>query len=98
MQEGGTSLLSCVGYGELDVSISWRFDGRAVVNSSLVVIYEEDVVSGGTTFKESSLLLCSVDRSSVGSYTCIVSNGISNTSFTVQLTVQFVNGKNYCFN
>lgn len=88
LNTGESALLACIGIGELDVEISWSFDGAPVVNTSLVTIYEEDFVKGGRVFKQSFLQLCSLTLSDAGGYTCITSNSHVITNATTQLTVR----------
>jgi len=89
-------LLSCVGYGQPDVLISWSFNGRTLVNSSLVTIYEDKFVQGAGIFNQSTLQLCSVGMSDAGAYTCTVSNGHIQTTSDVRLTVIIASGKISC--
>jgi hypothetical protein len=76
-----------VGFGEPDVEISWSFNGAPVANTSLVTIYEEDVVQGERLFKQSFLQICSLVESDAGGYTCVVSDGFTSANATTQLTV-----------
>jgi len=85
--EGETALLACVGYGQADVEITWIYDGVAVMNSTLITIFEEDIVQGGRQFKQSFLQLCSVEVSNSGGYTCVISDGETTANSTVELTV-----------
>ena len=87
LNSGETAILSCVGFGEPDVEISWSFNGAPVVNTSLTPIFEENVVQGARIFKQSFLQLCSLSQSNAGVYTCIASSGHSNDNSTLQLTV-----------
>lgn len=85
--EGSTTFLTCVGSGQPDVEITWNNDGKIVINSSLITIYEEDINQGGTQFKLSILQLCSLEIVDSGGYTCIISNGRDSFNITAQLTV-----------
>ncbi len=89
---GDAALLACVGFGEPNVEITWKRDGAAIMNSSLVTITEEEVTQGGRVYKQSFLELCSLMVSDSGVYTCSVSNGETMVNATTQLTVE---GK-YC--
>ena len=40
LNSGETALLSCVGFGEPDVEISWSFNGAPVANTSLTPILD----------------------------------------------------------
>ena len=87
LRTGKTALLSCVGFGESEVEISWTFSGAPVVNTSLITIYEEDVVQGERIFKQSFLQICSLAEADAGGYTCIASDGFTTDNATTQLAV-----------
>ena len=89
---GDTALLTCVGYGQPDVQITWSRNGENISNTSLISIFEEEVTQGGRLFKQSFLELCSLQSSDAGSYVCTVSSGQEKANATTQL---FVSGKNY---
>ena len=84
---GDTALLTCVGYGQPDVQITWSRNGEVVMNSSLITINETDVTRGGRLYKQSYLEICSLEVSDAGNYTCTVSNGESETNSSTQLSV-----------
>lgn len=84
LEEGETALLACVGTG---TEISWSINGQTVVNTSRVTIYEEEVVQGSRTFKQSFLQLCTLEISDTGIYTCEVTNGQITANATVTLDV-----------
>ena len=84
---GDTALLTCVGYGQPDVQITWSRNGENITNASLVSIYEEEVTQGGRLFKQSFLELCSLQSSDAGDYVCTVSNGAATANATTQLLV-----------
>lgn len=79
-------MLTCLGIGEGGVQISWSFNGVTLSNSSLVTIYERDLIRGGNTFKQSLLQLCSLTVSNAGGYTCNVMNGLTVVNATTQVT------------
>ena len=85
--EGETALLVCVGYSRIDVDISWSLNGQTVQNSSLVTIYEEEIVQGSRTFTKSFLQLCSLELSDAGEYTCEVTNGQTTDNATLIIDV-----------
>ena len=89
---GDTALLTCVGYGQPDVQITWsRNNGNNnIVNGSLISIYEEEVTQGGRLFTQSFLELCSVEIFDTGNYTCSVSNGQAAAIGSTQI---FISGK-----
>ena len=87
LSEGETALLACVGFGQPDVDITWRFNGETITNTSLITTYEEEVTQGGRVFKQSFLQLCSLALSDAGGYTCVVSNGLTTANATTQLSV-----------
>ena len=80
-------MLICVGYGQPNVDITWSRDGQVISNSSLVSIYEKDLVQGGRLFRQSFLQLCSVQMADSGVHTCVVSNRMSSVTSTVELSV-----------
>ncbi len=87
---GDTALLVCVGYGIPDLDIIWSANGEVVQNSSIVTIYEEEVIRGGILFIQSYLRLCSLAISNSNIYICSVTNGARIFNATAQL---FVTGK-----
>ncbi len=62
-------------------------DGRAVMNSSLVSISEENILHGERVFRQSFLQICSVGLPDSGAYTCIVSNGLLSMNASSDLDV-----------
>ena len=80
-------MLICVGYGQPNVDITWSRDDQVISNSSLVSIYEKDLVQGGRLFRQSFLQLCSVQMEDSGVHTCVVSNGMPSVTSTVELSV-----------
>lgn len=87
LSTGDTAILVCVTSGQANEEIEWIHNDQSVLNSSLVTIYEEEVIQGGRLFRQSFLQLCSLSESNTGDYTCVVSNGQTTASNTVQLTV-----------
>ena len=90
---GDTALLTCVGYGQYDVDITWSRNGEVITNTSLATVYEQQMTRGGRLYENSFLDLCSLEISDTGSYTCSVSSGQLSTNATIQLSVF---GKGYC--
>jgi hypothetical protein len=84
---GDTALLVCVTYSQQDEAVSWMLNGRSVMNSSLVTIYEEDVTEGELVFRQSFLQLCSLTTSDAGAYYCVVSADQASANATIRLTV-----------
>lgn len=87
LTEGETALLACVGFGLPSAQVTWLYQGQLLENSSLVSVFEEDVVQDGRVFRQSILQLCSVEMSDSGSYVCVVSNGLSSANYSVSLLV-----------
>jgi hypothetical protein len=85
---GETVSLACVGLGEPGVEISWSFNGAPFVSTAQNTIYEEDLVLGGTIFKQSFLQICRLTESDAGDYTCIVSDGYTTANATTKLSVE----------
>ena len=84
---GDTALLTCVGYGQPNVEITWSRNGEVIMNSSLATIHETDVTRGGRLYKQSFLDICSLEVSDTGSYTCTISNGLSTINASISLSV-----------
>ena len=86
---GDTVFLTCVGFGQLqpDVEITWSKNGADIMNSSLVIIYEEEVTEGGRMSKVSTLVLCGLQGSAAGAYNCTVRNNQGTMTATTQLSV-----------
>jgi hypothetical protein len=85
LRTGKTASLICVGVGEPEVEISWSFKGTALVNTSLITIYQEVTEEGG---KISSLHIHNLAESEAGLYTCNVSNGFTTDNATTHLAVR----------
>ena len=86
---GGTALLTCLGFAESGVEISWSFNEAPLVNTSLVAIYERDVVKGGRLLKQSFLQLCGLTVTNGGVYTCLTRSGLTVVSATTLLTGKY---------
>ena len=84
---GDAALLVCVGYGESSVEVTWARNGRTIINTSLISIYQEETVIGNRVFTQSFAQLCSVGLADAGSYTCVVSSGEVSVSSSVEVTV-----------
>ena len=87
LSQGETALLTCVGYGVPYADITWTLNGRAVVNSSLVSISEEEFTEGGLLFKRSTVQICNAKIRNSGDYTCFVYNGLDSVNASTQLTL-----------
>ena len=87
LSEGETTILACVGYGQLGVQVEWTRNGQPVTNTSLISAYQIDIVQHGLTFSQAFLQLCNVEMSDSGNYTCTVSSGPVSFTSTVQVTV-----------
>ena len=85
---GGTALLTCVGYVQPNLEITWLFNGAPVVQSSLVTISAVDVNGTGNSIplRRSFLQICGVTTDQSGSYTCVISNGAESDEHTIELT------------
>ena len=92
LNAGETALLTCVGYGQPSVSISWTFFGQTLERTSLVNIYEERIVRDNVGFTQSFLEICDAQRSQAGGYYCVVSNGKNFARARNQLTVSGITG------
>ena len=85
--EGESTVLTCVGYGETDVDISWSRNDQTITNSTFVTVFESYYFQAGKRFKESLLQLCSVEMADAGMYVCEVNVGHQDVMFGVQLQV-----------
>jgi hypothetical protein len=83
-----TAILACVGTGGPDIEVSWIFNGKPVVNTSLITIHEEVIVVGETLLKQSLLQICGLVESDAGDYTCVISDGNTNANATTKLSVK----------
>lgn len=92
LMEGETALLTCVGFGQHDIAITWMRNGAAVTNSSLISSYQQDLLVEGITFQQSTLQLCGALMSDSGAYTCVISNGLTTINSAVWLNVTAAGG------
>ena len=83
---GDTVTLACAGYSEPYVEITWILNGASVYYSPLLTNTTEDVTDP-IPIRQSFLQICAVNANVSGSYTCIVSNRVMSTEYTIQLTV-----------
>ena len=84
LKTGDSGILVCVATNE---NITWSYNGLPLTNTSLVSVYEEDIVEGGRVYKQSFLQLCSLVTANAGGYTCAVTNGLTEDNATIQLIV-----------
>lgn len=92
--EGRTALLTCVGYGTLDVEVAWIFNNEIIANSSTATITtsEEHFLPERGVLRESTLQICDIEISNTGEYMCVINTGSLSRNATVQLTLA---GKHY---
>lgn len=91
---GDTALLTCVGHGEPNVQITWSKDGQNIMNDSRFAISDKEVTQRGMIFKQSFLVVCSLEVSDAGDYTCTISNGQASIQAIIELTVFGKNNNN----
>ena len=72
---GESVLLTCVGYGQPYVLITWDRNEERLMNDTNVIISEQDFTQRGRLLRQSALSLCNLEISDAGIYTCTVSNG-----------------------
>ena len=87
---GTTVTYVCVGYGEDEPpNIFWEFGDQLLSNdtSSLVTVYDSQVVENGLVFTQSILELCSVEIENAGEYSCTANNSRGSNSSTFILNV-----------
>ena len=93
VEAGSTVILTCVGYGDPAVSVTWNMEDVQLDNNSQITIYEELVTENGIVLVQSNLVICSVDETDSGQYSCVVSNVLGNTSVNFDLSVTPTGGK-----
>ena len=87
---GRGAVLVCVAFYGPDtvISMSWTQGGNVITNSNPKYdITKEDYSQGGRQFRSLFLKICSATESDSGLYTCVVSNGTSDITADIQLTV-----------
>ena len=88
---GTTVTYVCVAFGEDEPpNIFWQFNDTLLNNdtsSTLVTVYESQVVENGLVFTQSILELCSVEVDNTGEYSCMANNsrGSNSSSFTLNV-------------
>ena len=87
MEAGSTLILTCVGYGDPTVSVTWSRENVQLDNSSQTIIYEEVINESGLTLVQSVLVICSADETDNGQYSCTVANALGNTSVDFEVSV-----------
>lgn len=87
LDAGESTFLTCVGYGDPGVDISWLFNGFPIINTSLVATYEDNFIIGGRLHQRSFLQLCSPTVLANGEYTCVADNGVISANASTQLIV-----------
>ena len=87
---GLTALLTCVGYGNPPVGITWRRFDAVLTNdtSPRITIYEQEIIEGGVIFVMSILQICSAEVADTGLASCTVDNGVANDTAEFQFTVE----------
>ena len=96
MEAGNTVALTCVGYGDPTVSVTWNMADVQLSNSSGITIYDELVTGNGIILVQSILVICGVEETDSGQYSCIVNNVLGNTSVNFDLSVTPTGGKYVC--
>lgn len=87
INEGETTILTCVGYGKPDVELMWTFNGESLedrTNTTVINVFDE---SGGI-LKMLRLEICGARKADSGIYTCTVINEEVSASAMTQLTVR----------
>ena len=95
VEVGSTVALTCVGYGNPIVSVTWSKEDIQLNNSSRITTYENMVTGSGIVLVQSILVICSVDEADSGQYSCVVGNTLGNSSVNFDLSVTPVGGKYY---
>lgn len=84
---GDTTILTCIGFGQPAISITWTHEGLDVVNSTLITVTETDFPEEGGRFMQSFLQICGAAVADFGVYTCVVSNSGFSVDASVQVAV-----------
>ena len=86
---GDTATLTCVSYVQPNLEITWLFNGAPVEYSSLVVSNMVDVTGTGDMIplRQSFLHICAASVNVSGTYSCVVSNGLTSDEHAMELTV-----------
>ena len=82
VETDSTVVLTCTAIGRPLPSIDWTSNGTALVESATVLIYQQLLTEGGTTFVRSSLQTCATNSSN---YRCIANNTVGIGVFTFGL-------------
>ena len=87
--KGDTATLTCVGYVQPNLEITWLFNGAPVEYSSLVVSNMVDVTGTAdmVPLRQSFLHICTASVSVSGTYSCVVSNRLTSDEHAMELTV-----------
>ena len=88
-ETGGSALLVCTGHSlpHNSSTVSWIKDSQELSNSSTVTITEEIIVQNNRHLRTSYLIICGLQFSDSGNYTCVVSNGEQENNATTTLSV-----------
>ena len=93
VEAGSTLIVTCVGYGDPTVSVTWNMVDVLLTNNSRIMIYEEPVAGNGIMLVQSILVICGVDETDSGQYSCVVNNVLGNASVNFDLSVTPTGGK-----
>ena len=88
---GDSVSLSCVSYGLPLPTVSWTRTGQPLTSLSLhsqLMINETEIVTNHVTFVRSTLVLCSLQLTDAGQYTCSTSNNHSTSQETFTISVK----------
>ena len=85
--EGETAILTCIGYGLPDVTVTWSRYDQPLDNSSLVLILEDEFYQAGKLFIQSFLHICGARVTDFGPYTCTIDSGFVSLDISTELTV-----------
>ena len=96
---GDSVSLSCVSYGLPLPTVSWTRAGQPLTSLSLhsqLMINETELMTDHVTFVRSTLILCSLQLTDAGQYTCSTSNNHSTSQETFTISVKskkYTNGR-----
>ena len=82
--QGESTILTCVGWGEPEIQITWSRNGQTEMNTTFVTIYEQEFFHAGRLLRQSFLEICSARIEDIGLYTCTISNGLISVAESIQ--------------
>jgi len=79
--------VECVGWGNLPLSVVWKFNGEPVVADGDRVTYKNSTGSGHL-LANSTLRIQSMSYDDAGDYVCVITNEYGNATATITVQVK----------